>query len=412
MTPFMEDLRLGVRNVRAHRMRSGLTVLGVVFGVAAVVAMLAIAGGAQQVALEQIRMLGTDAIRVSHLELTDEALERAERQGSRGLRSADARLLRQWLPGLVALAPIRFVEAPLLRRGRESTARVVATNDEYFRIGDRRAADGRRLSELDVRRAKRVAVLGAALKEELFGFQDPIGRAVRIGGTHFTVVGWMPSQTVHSEQPGMIQMRDVNRDVYIPITTAHRRFPHPEREDPVNELAIRLADESLVHSGADIMERLLLRNHRGVRDFEVRLSEELLARAQGTQRVFNVVLGSIAAISLLVGGIGIMNVMLTTVTERTREIGIRRATGATRRAIRRQFLTESVVISSFGGVTGIGVGLILGQGIELYAGWETAVSPVGVALAFWISVLIGVGFGVVPARRAAQLDPIEALRFE
>ena len=412
MTSLTEDLQLGFRNVRAHRMRSGLTVLGVIFGVAAVVAMLAIAGGAQKVALDQIRLLGTDAIRVTHIELADEALERAERQGSRGLRSADARLLGRWLPGLSALAPIRFVEAPLLRRGRESTARVVATNDEYFRIGERSAADGRALSQLDVRYAKRVAVLGAALKGELFGYQDPIGRDVRIGETQFTVVGWMPAQTVRSEQPGMIQMRDVNRDVYIPITTAHRRFPDPEREDPVHELATRLVDESQVHSAAEIMERLLLRSHRGVRDFEVRLSEELLARAQGTQRVFNVVLGSIAAISLLVGGIGIMNVMLTTVTERTREIGIRRATGATRRGIRRQFLAESVVISSFGGVTGIVVGLVLGRIIHLYAGWETAVSPVGIALAFGISVLIGVCFGVVPARRAAQLDPIQALRFE
>jgi putative ABC transport system permease protein len=406
------NLRLGLRNVRAHKLRSGLTVLGVVFGVAAVVSMIAIAGGAQRVALEQIRLLGTNALRVSQVELTGEAREQAARKGSRGLRSADARILRDVVPGLVGLAPIRFVEAAVLRRNREALARVVATDVDYARVTDRRAADGRFLAELDVRDAKRVTVLGATVKEELFASQDPIGRDVRIGDAWFTVVGWMESRTVRDGPSGLIQVRDVNRDVYIPLSAARRHLPHPERSDAVDELVIRVAGEDLVAPAAQVLEGVLLRAHRGVEDFEIVVAAELLERARGTQRVFNVVMGSIAAISLLVGGIGIMNVMLTTVTERTREIGIRRAVGASQRAILAQFLTETVVISACGGVLGIVLGLAMGRAIQAYAGWEIVASPLGLLAAFGISGLVGVVFGLYPARRAARMDPIAALRFE
>ncbi len=412
MSGGLDHLRLGLRSVRAHKLRSGLTVLGVVFGVAAVVSMLSIAGGAQRVALEQIRLLGTNAVRVSHVELVDEARELAEQKGSRGLRAVDGEMLRETLPGLVGVAPIRFVEAAVLRRGRESNARVVATNADYSRITGIQAAAGRFVGELDVRQAKRIAVLGSSVKTELFGLQDPIGHDVRIGGVWFSVVGWTAPRSVRQDRAGLIQVRDVNRDVYVPVTTAAQRFPEGEREGGITELAIRVADEDLVAPAAQIVERLLLRSHRGAEDFEVRLPAELLARARSTQRVFNVVMGSIAAISLLVGGIGIMNVMLTTVTERTREIGIRRAVGATRDTILRQFLTETVVISGLGGLLGIGLGLAMARAIQWYAGWETAVSPRVLLLAFGISALVGVVFGLMPARRAARMDPIAALRYE
>lgn len=412
MTGTGDHLRLGLRNVLAHKLRSGLTVLGVVFGVAAVVSMLSIAGGARRVALEQIRQLGTDSVRIAHLELDDEARENAERKGSPGLLASDGAVLRDALPGVVGLAPLRFVEMPVMRRGRESAARVVATNADYVRVTELESAAGRFIAELDVRGAKRVAVLGAAVREELFGIQDPIGRQIRIGDSRFTVVGWMAPRSAREGQPGVIQLRDVNRDVYVPITTAGRNFPDPLRENGISELAIRVEDAGLVQPTAEIARRLLLRAHRGVEDFELRLPAELLAQARSTQRVFNVVLGTIAAISLLVGGIGIMNVMLTSVTERTREIGIRRAVGATRRVILRQFLTETVVISAFGGIVGIGLGLAMGLGIRLYAGWEVAASPLDLALALGVSGLVGIVFGLVPARRAARMDPIEALRFE
>jgi putative ABC transport system permease protein len=408
----LDHFRMGLRSILAHKLRSGLTALGVVFGVAAVVSMLSIAGGARRAALEQIRQLGTHSLRVAHVELTGPAGEKAERRGSRGLHTADAAMLGASIPGLVAQAPLRFVEEAVMRRGRESSARIVATDSGLARVTDRRASLGRFIADLDVSEAKRVAVLGAGVRSDLFGSQDPLGQEIRIGGIRFTVVGWMSARTEDSDQPGAIQLQDVDRDVYVPISTAQQRFPDPRGPGALTELAIRVEGPELLAAAEDISRRLLARSHRGVADYALRLPDELLAQSRRTQRVFNVVLGSIAAISLLVGGIGIMNVMLTTVTERTREIGVRRAVGASRRVILRQFLIETVTISAGGGLLGIGVGLALGEAIQRYAGWQASVSPLDLVLAFGVSALVGVVFGLVPARRAANLDPIEALRFE
>jgi putative ABC transport system permease protein len=408
----IENARVGLRSIQAHKLRSALTMLGVIFGVAAVVSMLAIAGGAQREAVEQIRLLGTNNIRVNQLSLTGKAREEAEQKGSVGLTLADAELVTRSLPGLDGIAPVRFVDAPVLLRGRESAARVVATNADYAEVTDFRAGQGRFLSDLDVADAKRVAVVGSGVVPELFGFQNPVGRRIRIGDDQYTVVGVMEAKHVREGRATVIRLRDINRDVYVPITTAAARFPLARAEGAIDELAIRVDDAEQVAPVAAIVSRLLRRTHHGVDDFEVVVPAELLAQAQSTQRVFNVVMGSIAAISLLVGGIGIMNVMLTTVTERTREIGIRRAVGAPRRAILAQFLIETVLISAAGGLVGILLGFAMARGINLFAGWETALSPLATAAAFGISALIGVVFGIYPAQRAARMDPIGALRFE
>jgi putative ABC transport system permease protein len=386
--------------------------LGVIFGVAAVVAMLAIAGGARREAVEQIRLLGTNNIRVSQLSLVGKAREEAEQKGSQGLSTADAELIRASLPDLAGLAPVRFVDAPVLLRGRESAARVVGTNADYAAVTDFRTGQGRFLSDLDVADAKRVAVIGAGVAQELFGLQHPLGRRIRIGDDHFTVVGVMEPRHVREGRARVIRVRDINRDVHVPITTATARFPLARAEGAIDELAIQVDEAERVSAVAAIVSRLLRRAHHDVADFEVVVPAELLAQAQSTQRVFNVVMGSIAAISLLVGGIGIMNVMLTTVTERTREIGIRRAVGAPRRAILAQFLIETVLISASGGLVGIVVGFVMARGINLFAGWETALSPLATTAAFGISALIGIVFGIYPAQRAARMDPISALRFE
>jgi putative ABC transport system permease protein len=204
----------------------------------------------------------------------------------------------------------------------------------------------------------------------------------------------------------------VNQDVYVPISTAAMRLPDENRVGGVQEIALQVDEpEQVVHT-AQIVRRMLTRSHQGVEDFEIVVPAELLAQAQGTQRVFNVVMGSIAAISLLVGGIGIMNVMLTTVTERTKEIGIRRAVGATQRTILTQFLIETVLVSTSGGCLGIVLGSAMAKGIHVFAGWETVISVSGALLAFAISGLVGIVFGLYPARRAARMDPIAALRFE
>jgi putative ABC transport system permease protein len=408
----LEGIRMGLRSIRAQKLRSALTMLGVIFGVAAVVSMLAIAGGARREAVEQVRLLGTNNIRVNHVQLTGKAWQEAEQKGSAGLSTADADLIAASLPQLEGIAPLRFVDAPVLWRGRESRARVVATNADYAEVTDFRVAQGRFLSSLDVIDGKRVAVLGASVGAELFGFQNALGRRIRIGDEWYTVVGSMESRHVREGRATAIRVRDINRDVYIPITTASARFPVARAAGAIEEMAIQVSTTEEVAAMAPIVARLVRRVHHGVDDFEVVVPAALLAQAQNTQRVFNVVMGSIAAISLLVGGIGIMNVMLTTVTERTREIGIRRAVGAPRRVILGQFLIETVLLSGSGGLVGIALGFAMALGINFFAGWETALSPLATAGAFVISAVVGVIFGIYPAQRAARMDPIRALRFE
>jgi putative ABC transport system permease protein len=410
MTRLRDFIALGLRSILAHRLRSGLTALGIVFGVASVVAMLSVAAGARRAALEQIRLLGTDTVRVRHVELTGEARERAKQVGSNGLVRGDAAIVAAALPGAEAIAPARFAETAVAAGGRESAARVVATSPDWARLSDLRAAEGRFLSDLDLRDAKRVAVLGHDVRSELFGPQNPIGHRVRIGESRFAVVGVMEARAL--QRGGSIAVSDPNRDVYVPLGAAAGLPSGGDAIDRIHELAIRVGSADLVQSAAEIARRALGLAHGVDDDLEVVVPAELLASARRTQRIFDLVMGSIAAISLLVGGIGIMNVMLTSVTERTREIGVRRAVGATQRAILWHFLLEAVLVSVGGGAAGIAVGFALGEAFHLFAGFETAISAWSVVVAFGVSAAVGVAFGVHPALRAARMDPILALRFE
>jgi len=222
----------------------------------------------------------------------------------------------------------------------------------------------------------------------------------------------MQPKRIRKSSTSVIAVRDINKDIYIPIETALKRFTDADHPGRVDEIAVRVASEDQVTPTADVLRHLLKRTHNGAQDYEIVIPAELLAQSQRTQRLFNVVMGSIAAISLLVGGIGIMNIMLASVTERTREIGIRRAVGASRQDVLTQFLNETVLVSVGGGLVGIVLGAIMAKAINLFAGWETVISLLGVVVAFGISVAIGIVFGIYPARKAADLDPIEALRYE
>jgi putative ABC transport system permease protein len=407
----IENIRVGIRSILAHKLRSALTTLGIIFGVAGLVAMMSIAEGARREAVEQIRMLGTNNIRVNHIELTGELREEANIKGSDGLSERDVRLLRGALPNLSGVAPVRFVEEPAFVGTREATGRIVATNADYGRITDFHAVRGRFLSALDQREGKRVAVLGSNAKEELFGFRNPLGRKIRIGDYWFTVVGLMEPKTMREGRTSVIEMRDLNSDIYVPISAARARFPS-ERGSGIQEIVIQVDRSEEVQVTSGIVDRIVRKAHQEVGDYEIVVAAQLLAQAQATQRVFNIVMGSIAAISLLVGGIGIMNIMLTTVTERTKEIGVRRALGATRAAVMQQFLVETVLMSAAGGLAGILVGAAMAQGISAFADWETVISAQSAGLAFLVSALVGVAFGLYPARRAAMMSPISALRFE
>jgi len=409
---FSESLRIGIKSIWVHKLRSFLTTLGVIFGVAAVISMLSIGEGAKRTAVEQIKLLGTNNIRVNHLKLTGEQAEAAEKKLSKGLTYRDGQLIRENLPNVKGVTPVRFVETEIMLGNKESNGRVVGTDEAYEWVTNFHPSEGRFIGSLDVAEAKRVCVIGSEIRRELFGYRNPLGRRIKIGDTWFVVIGAMESKTVKEGKASIIKLRNINKDVYIPITTALKRYTDEDRPNSVEEIAIQVEREEQVVPTSDVVKRLLKRTHNDVNDYEIIIPAELLAQSQKTQRVFNIVMGSIAAISLLVGGIGIMNIMLASVTERTKEIGTRRALGATERDILGQFLNETVMISVTGGTIGIILGVVMARGINLFAGWDTVISLYSVVISFGISALVGIVFGIYPARQAAKMDPIAALRFE
>jgi len=403
---------IGLKGLLLRKTRSLLSALGVVFGVAAVISMMAIGEGARREAVEQVKLLGTNNIRVKQLQLTGERQAGGERRYSRGLTQEDATVIREGIPGLLAVTPLKFVAADVRFRGRQGIAQVVGTSPEYSDVTNFRVGEGRFISELDVADAKATCVLGSEIKQELFGYREALGAAVLIGDTWFTVVGVMEPKMIREGRATAIKVRNINRDVYVPLTSALSRLPATDGRPGIDELAIRVADAERLSAVARLIPRFLSAKHRGVEDYEVMVPEELLAQAQRTQQLFNIVMGSIASISLLVGGIGIMNIMLANVSERTREIGIRRAIGATKRDILGQFLTETVLICLAGGIIGIVLGFGMAMVITLYAKWQTGFSLASVVIAFGTAASVGLAFGLYPARRAAELDPVQALRFE
>jgi ABC-type antimicrobial peptide transport system permease subunit len=407
-----DSIGIGVKGLLLRKLRSLLSTLGIIFGVAAVISMISIGEGARREAVEQIKLLGTNNIRIKQLQLTGAKREEAERRFSSGLTYNDALLIRESVPGLLGVAPLKFVDAEVRFEGRQGIAQVVGASAAYEGVTNFRVAEGRFITQFDFMDSKSVCVLGSEVKQELFGYRDALGATIRIGEGLFTVVGVMEAKTIREGRTAAIKVRNINRDVYIPITTALKRFPIVGEPSGIEEIAVRVAEAEDLSPTAQLIKDVLGQRHRGVEDYEVMIPEELLAQAQRTQRIFNVIMGSIAGISLLVGGIGIMNIMLANVSERTREIGIRRAIGATKGDILAQFLIETVLICLTGGAIGIFLGFGMAKTITLYARWETGFSLASVLIAFGTSATVGLLFGLFPARRAAQLDPMQTLRFE
>jgi putative ABC transport system permease protein len=394
-------LRLGLRSLMVHKLRSSLSILGVVFGVAAVVAMSSVGEGARRESLEQIGALGIDTVTVRARKKTDAP--------AAGLRLRDAEAVERVVPALLGVAPVR--EAPLVVESgsRHLDAAAVGTTAAYQAAARLDLASGRFLTALDVEDRKRVVVLGAAVARALFPFGDPRGEQVRLGGDYYQVVGVLEGRALPRGKAGPIRTRDVNKSVFVPLPALDRGGD--ARRDGVEEIVMRAKDADNVASTAEVVKALLART-TGDEAFEVIVPREILRQKERTQRIFNVVTGAIAAISLLVGGIGIMNIMLASVAERTREVGIRRALGATKRDIAAQFLTESSLLTTAGGVFGAGLGLFGSLLIQQLAGWPTALSPGMLLVSLLTALAVGIGFGLYPAWEAAQLQPMEALRSE
>ncbi|UCG59966.1 MAG: ABC transporter permease [Phycisphaerales bacterium] len=419
-TKIIRNVWLGIENLLLHKLRSFLTMLGVVFGVGSVVAMLSVGEGASKEALEQIRKLGSNNIIVSSIKSAEE--EATSTQHSHmsiyGLTYEDYRRVATNFEGVQQAAPVKLTRKDSRLRERAMELRIVGTTHEWFELVPRQVLAGRVLLHSDQEKQAPVAVLTEFGARKILATEHTIGQTVRMGGDQFEVVGIVKSE---SGQAGNIQIPDQEIDAYIPIEVARRYFGDiftkrtsggDEREMvELHQILVRVDDPKKVEAVAAGIERMLESSHKK-KDYVVSVPLALLKQAEATKRTFNIVLGSIAGISLVVGGIGIMNIMLASVTERTREIGIRRAIGAKRKQIIYQFLIETVVLSTTGGMIGLGVGVLIPFLITYFSGMTTLITLNGILLPLLISMTIGILFGLYPAIRAAQVDPIIALRHE
>jgi putative ABC transport system permease protein len=404
-----EVIKIGIRSLISHKLRSLLSILGVVFGVAAVIAMLSIGEGARLEALEQIRLMGTNNIIIKALPLSKEKKLEAQQNLSMGLTATDARRIKEISPLVDAVSPIREAQTVASFENRETNVHLVATTPAYPSVSSLRVAEGRFLREEDLEGRRKVCVLGWGKKEDLFPHIAALGKTINIDGQLYQVVGVLENRDLPKGKNLVVQARDINNDIYVPLEMDSSSF---SSEINVNEISVRVKDAGQVLPAANMIKSILDRIHNRVNDYEIIVPQELLKQSQRTQRIFNIVMGSIAGISLVVGGIGIMNIMLAVITERTKEIGTRRALGANKLDILRQFLVETLVLTVAGGIIGIVLGSAAAKIINYYVDWRTVVSINAVFVSFFVSVLVGVIFGMYPAYKAANMNPIEALRYE
>lgn len=412
MIEWYQDFVQAVEELAGHKLRTALTLLGMIFGVGAVIAMLSVGEGAEREALKIIDSMGMRNIIAKAKPIPEDLLSDV-REKSLGLSLADLEAARDTLPFLTSWSAVKRVRIySLFSRHGKSDAGVLGVSPTWFSMTSVDMDKGRQLVDLDAAGFARVCVIGPRVAGDLFGGRDPIGGKIKINHLWFTVVGVVADTSSEQTEFEGVKLQSIRNSILIPVETALKRFEFKPMEAELDAFHIQLAEGVDSSTAALTLSRLLETRHRGVDDFELVVPEALLEQHRGTQRIFNIVMSAIAGISLLVGGIGIMNIMLANILERTREIGIRRALGARRRDISRLFMIESFAISLFGGLLGILLGFAIARGISLYSGWATAWSGFGVLLAVGVCAGVGLIFGIYPAAKAAKLDPIEALRHD
>ena len=431
-----------------NKLRASLTSLGILFGVASVIAMLAIGNGAEQEILAQMKMLGANNVVITPIveqkegKVEKEDGKKQTKKFTPGLTYLDAQAIKATLPAVAATSSEVVVNSVIAREGLHRSGKVVGVDSSYFDVMNLHLNEGALFAGAHFSGAMPVALIGQGVKAKFFTTEDPIGRTIKVGAQWLTVIGVLEDRKVSSETAKRLGIRDANMDVYVPLPTMLLRFRNrgevtqsemelaarqdnstdsTETEDQraekrnyhqLDKVIVQVANSGDVSAVAEVVRRMLQRRHNDVTDFEISVPELLLKQEQRTKTIFNVVLGAIASISLVVGGIGIMNIMLASILERIKEIGVRRAMGATQNEILAQFLSEAVMISLAGGIAGIIVGALLASGIQRIAHINTIVSAMSVVVAFGVSVAVGLVFGIVPARNAARQDPIVCLRYE
>jgi len=425
-------VKLGIKSLWMHRLRSTLTALGIIFGVSSVIAMLAIGEGASREAQEQIAQLGSRNIIIKTLKPPEDQSITGQQQGllEYGLTYSDAERFRNSIPDVEVVVPNRLISQQAWYRNRKLSIEVVGTVPWYPEMSAIQIQQGRFLSSVDTHYKQSVCVIDEKVVTELFSFDYPLGQDIKIGTDYYRVVGIVSvhdyEQAANTADNGVSQAHSqsgVNAaNIYIPLTTAKNRFGEISvqvgggsganiEKVELQEIIVKVSGIEKVLPTRDVLETLLSKFHKK-NDYQITVPLELLRQAKAFARIFSIVLGSIAAISLLVGGIGIMNIMLATVSERTREIGIRRALGARKRDIILQFLSETLLLTLAGGILGILLGSAIPSLVTYFSKHPTVITGGSLVLAFGISASVGIIFGLYPAYRAANMDPIESLRHE
>ncbi len=399
-----EILKISIKGLQEHKTRTFLTMLGIIFGVSSVISMLAIGEGARRKTLSQIQSLGLNNIIVQH-----ETGSVDFSKNSIFLNYGDLEGIKKVVPTVDRIVPVLQDELEVNYKKQFETVDIIGTQPDYFSIMSLKLEKGGYFSQHDNKVYNRVCVLGHDLVFSLFGTENPMGKQSRINNVWFTIIGILEYQPI--SVAGNTEV-NLNKRVFIPIKTMKSRINRDPKKSKLDQIILRVTNSDFVVPTSNFVEQVLYRRHNNEKNYKLIVPEQLLKQSEETQRIFNIVMGAIAGISLLVGGIGIMNIMLASILERTKEIGLRRSLGATKLDIRNQFLVEAIIISLGGGLIGIIFGYVLTWGVTAFSDWETVVSLWSVVLSVGVSSIVGILFGFFPAKKAAELDPIEALRYE
>ncbi len=409
MTNLMQALRIALRALRINKMRSFLTMLGIIIGIAAVIAMMAVGSGASYVISQQIASIGSNILLVLPGSMTSGGL-RTGSGGVQTLKESDARAMVTECPSVELAASVVRSSGQIVYGNQNWSTLLMGTTSELFVIREWPVVEGRSILQSDNDGAAKVCVVGRTIVKNLFGQEEPLGKMIRIKKVPFTIVGVLDAK---GQSPQGTDQDDV---IFVPLRTAQRKLMGSQFPDTVGSIMVKARSEELLPKAEEEINALLNQRHRITggkeADFSVRNLSEILAVAEQSSKAMSLLLGAVASISLIVGGIGIMNIMLVSVTERTREIGIRMAIGAKRYDILMQFLTEAVLLTLLGGLLGIALGAGGAAIVSSILSWPTLISPLSITIAVVFSGAVGIFFGYYPARKAAGLNPIEALRYE
>jgi putative ABC transport system permease protein len=409
MSTFLQSLLIALRALRVNKMRALLTMLGIIIGIAAVIAMVAIGSGASKMISDQISSIGSNLLLVLPGSMTSGGM-RTGAGGSQTLTYDDAKAIKAECPSVAEVAPTVRGGAQVVYGNQNWSTVVNGVTPEIVTVRDWTVVAGRNISQSDVDGASKNCLIGQTVADNLFGSSDPIGKIIRVKKIPFTVIGLLGRK---GQSP---QGQDQDDVIYIPLRTAQRKLLGSQFPNTVGAMMVQAKSAEVLKKAEEEVTALLNQRHRigpsREADFTIRNLSEILAVSEQSSKVMSLLLGAVASISLVVGGIGIMNIMLVSVTERTREIGIRVAIGAKRRDILLQFLTEAVLLTTMGGIIGMLVGVAGARLVASLVGWPVLISLNTIAVAFGFSAAVGVFFGFYPARKAASLNPIEALRYE